>query len=140
MVLPYDSTPDQNPSKSENTRIPQAETSILLVEDDPGVRRVLRLYLREFDWTIEEAEDGDAAAALLNDGRTFDLVITDLAMPGSIQGEELIRRAKDKDPNIAAIVMTGNSSGSESKEYQLLLKPVRRADFLSAVSTAIATR
>jgi len=83
--------------------------SILVADDDPVVRRLFEKRLQDAGYSVQVAEDGMQAGSLLAASH-FDVVITDLVMPGDIGGIELLQIAKDKDPLTEVIVITAHSS------------------------------
>ncbi|HHB77548.1 MAG TPA: sigma-54-dependent Fis family transcriptional regulator [Desulfobulbus sp.] len=83
--------------------------SILIADDDPVIRRLFEKRLRDQEYNVRVAVDGVEAAGLLAHSH-FDVVITDLVMPGDIGGIELLQIAKDKDPLTEVIVITAHSS------------------------------
>lgn len=83
--------------------------TILVVDDDPVVRKLLEKRLKNAGYTVTAASDGFEAARLL-DETIFDVVITDLVMPGGIGGIELLKIVKDKTADTEVIVITAHSS------------------------------
>jgi len=83
--------------------------SILVADDDPVIRRLFEKRLQDAGYSVQVAEDGMQAGSLLATSH-FDVVITDLVMPGDIGGIELLQIAKDKDPLTEVIVITAHSS------------------------------
>jgi DNA-binding NtrC family response regulator len=83
--------------------------SILVADDDPVIRRLLEKRLEDGGYTVTVAVDGMEAAEKLAASH-FDVVITDLVMPGDIGGIELLQIAKDKDIMTEVIVITAHSS------------------------------
>lgn len=83
--------------------------SILIADDDPVIRRLFEKRLIDEGYGVQVAVDGVEAAGLLAHSH-FDVVITDLVMPGDIGGIELLQIARDKDPLIEVIVITAHSS------------------------------
>ncbi len=83
--------------------------SILVADDDPVIRRLFEKRLQDAGYTVQVAEDGMQAGSMLAASH-FDVVITDLVMPGDIGGIELLQIAKDKDPLTEVIVITAHSS------------------------------
>ena len=83
--------------------------SILIADDDPVIRRLFEKRLRDEGYDVRVAVDGVEAAGQLAHSH-FDVVITDLVMPGDIGGIELLQIARDKDPLTEVIVITAHSS------------------------------
>ncbi len=83
--------------------------SILVADDDPVIRRLLEKRLGDVGYGVTVAVDGVEAAGKLASSH-FDVVITDLVMPGDIGGIELLQIAKDKDIMTEVIVITAHSS------------------------------
>jgi DNA-binding response OmpR family regulator len=99
----------------------------LLVDDEPVIRFALRRFFQRQGWAVDEAEDGRAALALLLDGdgpaQAYDVVITDLRMPG-LSGIELHARLERDRPELLRrlILSTGDSVSPEAAAF------LRRAD------------
>jgi DNA-binding NtrC family response regulator len=83
--------------------------SILVVDDDPVIRRLLEQRLTKEGFIVELAEDGYAAEKILRQ-RYFDVVLTDLMMPGDIGGIEVLEIAKDISRATEVLLMTAHSS------------------------------
>ncbi len=87
---------------------------ILVVDDSPVDRRLISgLLERESEWSVETADDGQAALDILV-GETFDLVVTDLQMP-AIDGVELVRRLRELDVRIPVVLVTAFGSEDQSR-------------------------
>jgi DNA-binding response OmpR family regulator len=82
---------------------------ILFVEDDRASRRNIALFLRLSGYEVYEAEDGDAALSLLS-RMQFDVVISDLNLPGQINGIDILEALKTIPRKIDAILVTGRGS------------------------------
>lgn len=115
---------------------------VLIVDDDPGIRRILDLFLRDLNWSVDHAESGVEAVRIIDAGPRYDLILTDLSMPGSIQGDELASYARRKDRLTKCIVLTGNPDYAREADdqFDFLLKPLRRNEFLEAVAHAFKKR
>jgi two-component system response regulator FlrC len=93
--------------------------NILIVDDEEGIREFLADALADDGHDIATAPDGLAAVALLHD-RAFDLMITDLRMPGALDGVDLLRKAKADQPDIEVIVLTAYGSVDTAVEAMKL--------------------
>jgi len=80
---------------------------ILVVDDDPGIRKILRLYLEHCHCVVETAEDGSEALGKLEQQTAFDGVLLDYAMPGGIDGLAVLHYIRRNRPSLPVIMMTG---------------------------------
>ncbi len=81
--------------------------TIMLVEDDGGVRALVKDILRSSGYRIMEADNGNAALVIENDYEgKIDLLLTDVIMPG-ITGAELARTLAAKRPDMKILYMSG---------------------------------
>ena len=122
-----------------------ARNRVLLVDDEENMRRLLSAML-ETSYDVEVAADGEAAMRLLREPHAhYDLLISDLNMPG-IDGLMLIREAHRIDPALPAIVITGYSSESSAIEALnlgvagYLTKPFATSQVLAAAAKALGAR
>ncbi|MBP6875845.1 MAG: sigma-54-dependent Fis family transcriptional regulator [Candidatus Eisenbacteria bacterium] len=103
--------------------------TILIVDDEPGLREFLVDALAESGHQTVEAADGAAAWKLIR-GRAFDLMITDLRMPGEMDGMALLRLARAEQPDMEVIVLTAYGTVDTAVEamklgaFEYLQKPV----------------
>ncbi len=113
--------------------------TVLLVEDEAEVRRILAKQLRNEDLKVIEAATGDDAFLKLSSGLRPDLLVTDIVMPGSLQGPELAHRARQFDPDLMVLFVSGYPSeaaihGNGLKpDDRHLIKPVREVEFIRNV-------
>src|SRR6266699_3487535 len=107
---------------------------ILVADDEPGLREFLADTLALDDHVVVSAPDGKAAAKLL-DERGFDLLITDLKMPG-LDGMALLRKVRAEQPELEVIVMTAHGTVDNAVEamklgaFEYLQKPLSGPDEL----------
>ena len=80
---------------------------VLLVEDELLVREMAAEDLAEAGFEVTPASNGDEALAILREGAGFDLLFTDIRMPGAIDGWELARQAKEMISGLRVIYATG---------------------------------
>ena len=83
--------------------------SILVADDDPVIRRLLEERLKNANYNVIVAADGYQASELLN-REHFDVVLTDLVMPGEIGGIEVLEIAKQLSPETEVVLITAHSS------------------------------
>lgn len=81
--------------------------SVLVVDDDAGVRALERRTLERAGYQVSEASSAPDAFALLDAGLVVDLLIADLDMP-DISGEEMVRRMHKTRPDLKVLYVTGN--------------------------------
>jgi len=116
---------------------------ILLVEDNACLREIVSQILTD-DYRITEAESGEEAIEALQ-SKDFDLVITDLNM-GEVNGIEVLKKAKELNPETMVIIMTANHDVTYYHEALdlaacgYLLKPFKLTDLLERVSQCLRKR
>ncbi len=124
-------------------RTPQRKPArrILLVDDEAGVRTAVAALLRRDGFDVVEAADGLSAVALFEGAATFDLVLSDVVMPGPLHGPALIGRLRTAAPELPAILMSGYpppvSLAEDDGRDALLLKPIRADELMRAVHRAL---
>jgi len=134
-------------SESGGGAVPvETGVKILLVEDEEEVIRVLKRILEDAGHHITTAANGDSALEAFNIHREFDVLVTDVVMPGSLQGPALAKAVRAIQPGIPCIFVSGYSSeaiidsnGLEPSDIRLM-KPVKRSDLLAAVSTVTSSQ
>jgi two-component system NtrC family sensor kinase len=104
--LPRSTTPAPPKAAPLPRPIASAEGTILVVEDDPGVANVLHELLTQLGYAVTLASSGSEALERM-ERRDFDLLLTDVVMPGSVNGLQLARTVRSRDPRMPIIVMTG---------------------------------
>ena len=93
---------------------------VLLVEDDSRVRQVTRSILERYGYVVEEASNGREALNLCEvNANRFDIVLTDLVMPGGLGGRELARILQMMQPKLRVIFTSGYSPEIAGKDLEL---------------------
>ena len=121
---------------------------VLVVDDEPDVRKVVRMTLEKAGYDVIEAEDGEKAIAAIKEGENplvLDVIITDIRMP-KINGVEAISYFQDQWPSVPLIVLTGFPDTQMAtdmikrgiKDY--LVKPVEAERLKTAVANAMEQR
>jgi len=109
---------------------------VLVVEDDLVIRFDVADTLRDAGYAVIEAESGDHGLQLLKSGIEFDLVCSDIRIPGSYDGNELARAIKATHPSIKVILMSGAAVGEGMPPWAdgFLLKPFDTPQLLALVA------
>ncbi|QRF65212.1 transporter substrate-binding domain-containing protein [Ponticoccus alexandrii] len=81
--------------------------TLLVVEDDEGLLRVIRDMLEQMNYRVISAASGNEAITIIDEGVPFDLMLSDVVMPGRIGGFELARHLRDKRPDMPIVYMSG---------------------------------
>jgi PAS domain S-box-containing protein len=130
------------------TRAPVRRSRILVMDDEPPVRKVAAAMLARLGYDVESAAEGAAAIELARAakeaGRPFDLVILDLTIQGGMGGVETLERLRERDPSVVAVAASGYSNDpviARFREYGFaaaLAKPFT-VDDLARVVGAVTT-
>jgi len=105
-------------------------STVLLVEDELLVRELASEDLAEAGFEVTCAGNGDDALAYLNEGRQFELLFTDIRMPGTVDGWQLAEQARDFCPGIKVIYATGVGDAGDrlANHERYVRKPYNLAD------------
>ena len=90
----------------------QRRRAILVVEDETFVRWAVAEALRDTGYEVIEAANGDEAADILRAGVPFDLVFSDVRMPGSLDGLALLRLLRASRPETPVLVTSGHAEAA----------------------------
>ncbi len=116
--------------------------SILFVDDDAAIRELMRRVLQHQGFFVHAVPTAEVALMLLQEGIHFDLLITDIVMPGGMNGFELADRAKALQPSLNIIYLTGfvNLPRRRLAELRgkLVAKPVRPSQLEREVRIMLA--
>jgi len=108
---------------------PTVNTVVLVVEDEPPIRMVIADVLSDLGYTVLEAGDGRSGLKIIEAGTHVDLLITDVGLPGGMNGRQLADAARERRPNLNVLFVTGyaeNSpvgSGFAAQGMQVMTKP-----------------
>lgn len=118
--------------------------SILLIDDDDSLRRVMEFSLTEAGHLVQAAKSGEEGLLLFGK-QMFDAVITDITMPG-ISGMEVLAKVHGRDPDLPVIVITAygtiESAVQAMKQgaFDYITKPFNRDELLLTLSKALKMR
>ena len=109
------------PAEAAKPKAPGGTETILLVEDDPTVRKITTQALQRQGYRVLAAEHGPAALALSREpGLVIDLLLTDLMMPEDLDGRQLAAQLLAQRPGLKVIFMSGYSAELAGRELALL--------------------
>jgi DNA-binding NtrC family response regulator len=130
-----------NGSLSAKTISLPGKRHILLVEDDASLGKALGASLRRAGFDVSLATDFRVALNVLNSRRPVDLLVTDIVMPGSVNGIALSRMARMRHADIKVVYMTGyDIPGIQEQALgPILRKPIDDTFLVSEVQSALAT-
>jgi two-component system, cell cycle sensor histidine kinase and response regulator CckA len=118
------------------------EPDILLVDDERDILEIGVMALREAGYAVQPASNGDIALVLIEQGLPFRLLITDVVMPGVLDGYALARRAREFDPDLPIIYTTGFTNVASVRapgapHGDTLPKPWRPSELLKLVHAVL---
>ena len=124
----------------------RSRSRILIVEDNRPVAAILSRILERQGYQVTLAVDGDEALERFGSDGPFGLLITDLVLPGGLNGLSLIRELQRRQRSLPVILLTGypvmaeELGLNERKDLHLLMKPVPIAELTETVSSAVSSR
>jgi signal transduction histidine kinase/ActR/RegA family two-component response regulator len=127
----------------ESVALPSGTERVLIVEDEPDVRRFVVSLIESLGYLTQQAADGPAALALLGSGHRFDLLFTDVVLPERMSGLEVAEAARKIQPGLKVLFTSGYSmeilaqEGPVDLELRLLRKPYRRHQLAAALREAL---
>ena len=130
------------PNDEHSTPTPGGGAKLLIVEDEFLIRLTLSEVLADEGYQVLEAERGADALQILEDEPGIAVLLTDIQLPGGIDGHTVARRARDMLPGLPVIFMTGaadtvnNASPGARDKY--LAKPYLPAEMCAAVRQMLA--
>jgi CheY-like chemotaxis protein len=111
LYLPQTSLlPDPIEGVDTNSAPTGRRESLLVVEDDPALRKVIVAFLSERNYQVAAAPDGSEALEILDESGPFDLLLSDIILPGEFSGQELANEVTHRQPSIKILLMSGYAS------------------------------
>ncbi len=139
MVLPA-AKAEQAASQQAPARVapPRGDERILVVEDEPRLRALAVRYLQDLGYQVAAAANGQEALALLESDSGFDLLFSDIMMPGGINGHQLADIVRSARPHMPILLTTGYDGAADSVRaggaaWPLLHKPYGKAQLATYI-------
>ncbi len=115
-----------------------AGTRVLLVEDNEELNRVTASLLRSFSCQVLSAKDADEALQLFGSGAAVDVVLSDVVMPGSMDGQALARELRRRRAGLPVVLISGFSEAlTAESSFIVLRKPASPSQILQALQRAM---
>ena len=143
LYLPKAQTLQAQPTRTVGKAMQADRANLLLVEDDPDVRKFIVRVLTEQGYTVREAADGKSALTMLTQSTDIDLLLTDIIMPGEIDGWALIAETQQRYRHIKIMCMSGYTDKTNTQPSPLneridfLRKPFNKQTLVNAVRATL---
>ncbi len=121
--------PAARPETRDRDRMPRGSETVLVVEDEPGVRDVVVSLLRKLGYQVVAASDGQEALERLDEVGGVDLLFTDIVLPGGMTGQDVANEVAKRRPGAKFLFTSGyaasaiGDSGQVAHGTELLSKP-----------------
>lgn len=132
-----------NKAATDNPKPMQGnKEKILLVEDEAEIRELTKLILENADYDVTTANNAAHALEVLENKTDFDILLTDISMPGEMNGVQLAARVEVLIPSIKMIFSSGNVESSIpdmalAHRYTVLNKPYQPEDILNVITSVL---
>jgi len=143
LLLPASRAPTPLDARQPSASRSSAGSSrlVLLVEDDPDVRTVIRRQLTDIGHMVIEVPAGDEALAVIDGVRELSVLVSDIVMPGAMDGRRLAALAKQMRPELRVVLVTGYAEGLDAhggrhRSFTVLRKPCTKEELAAAIETA----
>jgi signal transduction histidine kinase/PAS domain-containing protein len=115
----YGDTPVEDGTRAINELPSTDKSSVLVVDDEPTIRMLVCELLEDMDHATLEAGDGPSALNILNSDAHIDLLITDVGLPGGLNGRQVADAARARRPDLKVIFITGFAENAVVGNAQL---------------------
>lgn len=136
--MPEDPSPDSSPAPSRDPSAVERPETILMVEDNPDVRVMGETLLVDAGFVVHTAADADEALDQVRAGLGFDLLFTDIVMPGDLDGIGLAAEVGRLRPGTPVLLTTGwadriPDQADQRPDLEMIAKPYRQVDLVRKV-------
>ena len=139
LVLPQAIPEPEANLPGEDSDLPHGGELVLLVEDEPNVRRVVRQQLIDLGHPVIEAENGRQALDMIDQILDIAIVVSDVIMPGGLNGRQLAETVLERHPAMRIVLMSGYTDEAAAEgvnDLPVLAKPFVRQDLARALQRA----
>ena len=139
MVLPLTTPEPDVDQPADDAPLAHGGELVLLAEDDPNVRRVVRQQLIDLGYPVIEAENGAQALEMIEQIPDIAILVSDIIMPGGINGRQLAEQVLASHPHMRIVLMSGYTDENEeaaASDLPILGKPFVRQDLARALQRA----
>ncbi len=119
-----------------NDYIAKSVPNLLLVEDHEPLRKFWSEQLADLGFTVTAADTADQAQTIIQNGTPVDVLLSDISMPGRLNGLQLARWVRRYFPSIIILLQTGLLDDLPP-EFRVLRKPFTVNDFMSNLEQAL---
>lgn len=138
---------DAVPAREEifvESEMAASSATILVADDNPGVRGIVVEQLTSLGYRVIDAQDGASALGILQKDESIDLLFTDIVMPGGMTGVELAREARQIRPLLKILLTSGfveesvRNGGRSGEIMNVLSKPYRKQDLARKIQEVLS--
>ncbi|MFZ3620617.1 ATP-binding protein [Leclercia barmai] len=119
----------------------QSDRLVLVLDDQSDVRQTLCEQLHQLGYLTLEAETGEQALQMLSASADIEMFISDLMLPGTLSGAEVIQQVRQQFPHLPVLLMSGQdlrpAHNPQLPDVELLRKPFTRAQLAQALQKAM---
>ena len=147
MTLYFPRVEAEAPAKvAEQLTVPTptgAGETVLVVEDEEAVRRLVVEVLQDSGYRVIPAANGEEATATLRSSRTIDFLVTDVGLPG-LNGRQLAEIARQLRPDLPVLFLTGYAADATSRAaflepgMEMLTKPVEMTALVAKIAAMLS--
>ncbi|WP_184020247.1 hybrid sensor histidine kinase/response regulator [Sphingobium boeckii] len=139
----HDAQPDANPDQALSLTAARDGEVVLVIDDEPTIRMPVSEVLADAGYAVIEAADGPAGLEILNSSARIDLLITDVGLPGGLNGRQVADAARTTRPELKVLFITGYAEnaavggGKMDKGMFVLTKPFQMKDLADRIRDII---
>ena len=124
-------------AEADQKSIQFASGTVLLVEDEISVRAAVAERLREIGYQVREASDGTEALRVLDSDARLDILVTDLGLPGGLNGRRVAELARENRPNLPVLFITGYAGASLDEDIAPGMEVIGKPFALDALIASV---